>query len=187
MHDTKAAPRGAAFFFSPCGALHATRPLPDAHCVRGRQVSCAGDTSVDVLQNESDAERLDQASRGLGRAFAEAMAEYGADIACVGRDMAKLAETIKIIGKYKNRAIAIKADVTKEVEVKYMVDETVRQFGKIDILFIPVGGNYTIDAEQAWRVIHSLKPKIAIPMHYRIEGLSIPIAGIDPFLEKNTF
>jgi len=39
------------------------------------------------------------ASRGLGRAFAEAMGEYGADVACVGRDSAKLAETVQLLGK----------------------------------------------------------------------------------------
>lgn len=66
-------------------------------------------------------------------------------------------------------------------------EKSVQQIGTIDILFIPVGGNYTIDAEQAWRVIQMLKPKITIPMHYRIEGLSIPIAGIEPFLEKNIY
>jgi NAD(P)-dependent dehydrogenase (short-subunit alcohol dehydrogenase family) len=79
------------------------------------------------------------ASRGLGRAFAEAMAEFGADVACVGRDEAKLAETLQIIGKYQHRNIAVKADVTKENEVKRMVDETVRQLGKIDICFNNAG------------------------------------------------
>ena len=66
-------------------------------------------------------------------------------------------------------------------------EKTIQQIGKIDILFIPVGGNYTIDAEQAWRVVQALKPKITIPMHYRIEGLSIPVAGVDSFLEKNKY
>jgi NAD(P)-dependent dehydrogenase (short-subunit alcohol dehydrogenase family) len=79
------------------------------------------------------------ASRGLGRAFAEAMGEFGADVACVGRDEAKLAETLQIIGKYKHNNIAVKADVTKENEVKRMVDETVRQMGKIDICFNNAG------------------------------------------------
>lgn len=66
-------------------------------------------------------------------------------------------------------------------------ENTVQQIGKVDILFTPVGGTYTIDAEQAWRVIDSLKPRIAIPMHYRIEGLSMPIAGVESFLEKNHY
>ncbi|PNX47805.1 MAG: Zn-dependent hydrolase [Thermoplasmata archaeon M11B2D] len=66
-------------------------------------------------------------------------------------------------------------------------EKTIQQIGKIDILFIPIGGTYTIDAERAWKVIQSLKPKITIPMHYRIEGLSLPIAGVEPFLEKNRY
>jgi L-ascorbate metabolism protein UlaG (beta-lactamase superfamily) len=66
-------------------------------------------------------------------------------------------------------------------------EKTIQQIGQVDILFIPVGGTYTIDANQAWAVIDSLKPRIAVPMHYRIEGLSIPIAGIDSFLEKNHY
>jgi NAD(P)-dependent dehydrogenase (short-subunit alcohol dehydrogenase family) len=79
------------------------------------------------------------ASRGLGRAFAEAMAEFGADVACIGRDEAKLAETLKIIGKYGHKAIAIKADVSKEADIKKMVADTVKQLGKIDILFNNAG------------------------------------------------
>ncbi|OGO30915.1 MAG: hypothetical protein A2Z29_01265 [Chloroflexi bacterium RBG_16_56_11] len=79
------------------------------------------------------------ASRGLGRAFAEAMAEFGADVACAGRDNAKLAEMVQLIGKYGRRAIAVRADITQEADVKRMVDETVRQLGKIDILFNNAG------------------------------------------------
>ena len=79
------------------------------------------------------------ASRGLGRAFAEAMAEFGADVACAGRDEAKLAETVKLIGKYKHRNIIIKVDVTQEADIKRMVDEAVRQLGKIDIFFNNAG------------------------------------------------
>ncbi len=44
-----------------------------------------------------------------------------------------------------------------------------------------------MDAEKAWRIVNKVKPKITIPMHYKIGGLSLPIAGIDPFLEKNTY
>ena len=66
-------------------------------------------------------------------------------------------------------------------------EETVQKIGDIDILFIPVGGTFTVDAEQAWKAINSIKPKIAIPMHYKIGGLSLPIDGIDPFLENNRY
>jgi NAD(P)-dependent dehydrogenase (short-subunit alcohol dehydrogenase family) len=79
------------------------------------------------------------ASRGLGRAFAEGMAEFGADVACVGRDTAKLAETVIIISKFGHRAVAIKADVTVESECQRMVAETIKQLGKIDIFFNNAG------------------------------------------------
>ena len=64
-------------------------------------------------------------------------------------------------------------------------DDTVRKIGEVDILFIPIGGTFTVDAAQALEIIEKVKPKIAVPMHYKVGGLSLPIAGIDPFLEKN--
>ncbi len=64
-------------------------------------------------------------------------------------------------------------------------EDTVEKIGDVDILFIPVGGNFTINAEKAWSVVNKIKPKIVVPMHYRIGGLSIPIDGVEPFIEKN--
>jgi len=74
------------------------------------------------------------ASRGLGRVFAEVLAEYGADVSCIGRDQSMLAETVQLIAQYKHRAIAIVADVSDPGEVQRMTEETVRQLGRIDIL-----------------------------------------------------
>ncbi len=65
--------------------------------------------------------------------------------------------------------------------------KTLQQIGTVDILFIPVGGTYTLDAEQAWNVVETIKPKIVIPMHYKIEGLSLPIAPVEPFIEKEKY
>jgi len=72
-------------------------------------------------------------------------------------------------------------------DLGHILDEkTIQQIGDVDILFIPIGGTYTLDAKEAWKTISALQPKITVPMHYKIEGLSLPIAGIDTFLEKNT-
>jgi NAD(P)-dependent dehydrogenase (short-subunit alcohol dehydrogenase family) len=79
------------------------------------------------------------ASRGLGRTFAETMAEFGADVACVGRDNKKLAETVQMLKKFGHRVISINADITKESDIKRMVSETIKQLGKIDILFNNAG------------------------------------------------
>lgn len=40
----------------------------------------------------------------------------------------------------------------------------------LDALMIPVGGYYTIDAETANALVEAVKPRVVIPMHYRIEG-----------------
>ena len=52
-----------------------------------------------------------------------------------------------------------------------------------DILLIPVGGTYTLDAGEAIQVIEQLQPKMVIPMHYRLPGLIYPLALVDDFLQ----
>ncbi len=47
-----------------------------------------------------------------------------------------------------------------------------------------MGNVFTIGPKQAWNVIHTIKPNVAIPMHYRVGGLSLSIKPVDPFLEE---
>lgn len=57
------------------------------------------------------------------------------------------------------------------------------RIGQVDIACVPVGGFYTIDAEQAYQVVQQIKPKIVLPMHYKLNNkVSLPIEGIDRFL-----
>lgn len=49
--------------------------------------------------------------------------------------------------------------------------ETVREIGNVDVVFVPVGGYFTIGPETATKVCEKLKPKIIMPMHYRMPGL----------------
>ena len=58
------------------------------------------------------------------------------------------------------------------------------KLGEIDILLIPVGGVYTIDAEEASKIVSELEPKIVIPMHYRIEGLNYKIDQVEKFIQE---
>lgn len=51
-----------------------------------------------------------------------------------------------------------------------------------DVLLLPVGGTYTIDAEQAAEYVRVVAPKYAIPMHYYVAGLQVDIAPPDGFL-----
>jgi len=62
--------------------------------------------------------------------------------------------------------------------------ETLEAIGEVDILFIPVGGTYTIDAETAAEVVAAIEPKIVIPMHYAIPGLKVKLDGASDFLKE---
>ncbi|MCJ2512491.1 MAG: MBL fold metallo-hydrolase, partial [Candidatus Thermoplasmatota archaeon] len=57
-----------------------------------------------------------------------------------------------------------------------------KAIGKVDVLFVPVGGVFTIDAPAAWEVIKLVEPAIIVPMHYRVGGLSLSIGPVDDFL-----
>jgi len=67
-----------------------------------------------------------------------------------------------------------------------LTDKQVAELGRIDILLIPVGGYYTIDAQVATEVCSKLKPKVIIPMHYKTDKCCFPIAGVDDFLQGKT-
>jgi len=62
--------------------------------------------------------------------------------------------------------------------------EQVEAIDGVDILLIPVGGIYTIDGEAAVDIINQIEPRIVIPMHYKIPGLTIKIDGVDVFLKE---
>lgn len=62
----------------------------------------------------------------------------------------------------------------------------VNDIGKVDVLMIPVGGFFTIDAATATKVVEQLKPKIVIPMHYKTDKLNFPIAGVEDFLKDKS-
>ncbi|MFZ8793763.1 MAG: MBL fold metallo-hydrolase [Acidilobaceae archaeon] len=63
-----------------------------------------------------------------------------------------------------------------------LTQEDVLKLAPVDVLFIPVGGVYTIDHHEAWTIIQAIKPKIVIPMHYWIPGALTPLNPIDRFL-----
>lgn len=61
--------------------------------------------------------------------------------------------------------------------------EQLNEIGEPDLLLIPVGGFYTIDAENATQICDELKPKIVVPMHYKTPKIDFPIASVDDFLK----
>ncbi len=52
-----------------------------------------------------------------------------------------------------------------------------------DILLVPIGGVYTIDAHKAVTVINQIEPRIVIPMHYKVPGLKYDLGTLETFLK----
>lgn len=63
-----------------------------------------------------------------------------------------------------------------------LTKEEINSLGNIDVLLLPVGGNYTIDSKEAYELTKILKSHIIIPMHYKTPHLSFPLDGVEHFL-----
>jgi L-ascorbate metabolism protein UlaG (beta-lactamase superfamily) len=64
-------------------------------------------------------------------------------------------------------------------------DQTVADIGDVDVLLIPVGGNFTIDAPVANGICRKLAPRVIIPMHFKNARCpSFPVAGVEDFTRE---
>ncbi len=66
-----------------------------------------------------------------------------------------------------------------------LTDSQKKEIGGVDVLFVPTGGFYTIDAAAASQVVNGLNPKVVIPMHYKTAflGDNFPLSKVDDFLK----
>ena len=62
-------------------------------------------------------------------------------------------------------------------------DDFFEKAGKIDVLMIPVGGVYTVDAKGAFKIMERLSPNITIPMHYMTTNLTFNLNGVHEFIK----
>jgi L-ascorbate metabolism protein UlaG (beta-lactamase superfamily) len=61
-------------------------------------------------------------------------------------------------------------------------EEQKAAIGTVDVLMVPVGGHFTIDAEAAAAVVRELSPAVVVPMHYSSPKVGLPLAPVDDFL-----
>ncbi|MFL0266921.1 MBL fold metallo-hydrolase [Candidatus Clostridium radicumherbarum] len=69
-----------------------------------------------------------------------------------------------------------------------LTSQHLKEIGNVDILIIPVGGGYTIDALDAVKVMEQLNPTVVIPMHYRTKALGpigLAFAKVDKFISAS--
>lgn len=75
-------------------------------------------------------------------------------------------------------------------DLGHMLDEEmIDEIGDVDVLMIPVGGEYTIGPKEACELISKIEPYFVIPMHYKVEGmdsgLSEKLLPVENFLKES--
>ena len=84
---------------------------------------------------------------GLGKSMATRFAELGADLVITSRRQNVIDETAEELRQHGGQVWAVSCDVREPDQVQHMVDETVKTFGKIDILLNNAAGNFISPTE----------------------------------------
>jgi 7-alpha-hydroxysteroid dehydrogenase len=80
------------------------------------------------------------AGRGIGAAIAEAYAEAGAHVVCAARSRDQIERTAAAARQHGSRALAVPCDVLERAQLDQLVDATLKEFGRIDVLVNNAGG-----------------------------------------------
>lgn len=86
------------------------------------------------------------ASSGLGVAFAQGLAQAGADVAICARRVDRLGETKQAVEALGRRCLALPADVTKVEDCERVVEQTVSELGRVDVLVNNAGVGTAVPA-----------------------------------------
>jgi NAD(P)-dependent dehydrogenase (short-subunit alcohol dehydrogenase family) len=95
---------------------------------------------LDKLRLDGKVAIMTGAGRGLGRVMALALAEAGADIVAAARTQAQIDETAQMVRDRGRRCLAISTDVTDSGAVNALVEATIAEFGRINVLVNNAGG-----------------------------------------------
>lgn len=86
------------------------------------------------------------ASSGLGVAFAQALAEAGADVVLGARRVDKLEDTKRLVESTGRRALVVQTDVADPADCSRLVDEAIKNFGRVDVLVNNAGVGTAVPA-----------------------------------------
>ena len=84
---------------------------------------------------------------GLGRAMALAYADHGAKVCVIGRRQEAVVETASMVEALGGEGLALSCDVRDAARVQAVIDDTVKQFGGIDVLVNNAAGNFVAPSE----------------------------------------
>jgi len=77
----------------------------------------------------------------------------------------------------------IKLCFLSDLGQKELTQQQLEEIGEVNILMLPVGGEYTIGAKEASGIVNQIEPQIVIPMHYKIPKLKVKLEEVDKFLK----
>lgn len=91
-------------------------------------------TVLDMFRLDGKVAIVTGASSGLGVAFAQALAEAGADVALGARRLDRMGQTSRLVESAGRRALAVQTDVADPASCQALVDSTLSEFGRVDVL-----------------------------------------------------
>jgi NAD(P)-dependent dehydrogenase (short-subunit alcohol dehydrogenase family) len=103
-------------------------------------------TVLDMFRLDGKVAIVTGASSGLGVAFAQALAEAGADVALGARRADRLEETRRLVEKAGRRAITVQTDVAAPEDCQRLVDQTMQELARVDVLVNNAGVGTAVPA-----------------------------------------
>ena len=101
---------------------------------------------LDLFRLDGKVAIVTGASSGLGVAFAQALAQAGADVALGARRVDRLKDTQALVESCGRRALSVETDVADPEHCQRLVDETVRELGRVDVLVNNAGVGTAVPA-----------------------------------------
>jgi len=95
---------------------------------------------LDLLKVNDKVAIVTGAGRGVGAGIATALAEAGADVVVAARSVDQIEETAVAVRATGRRALAVPTDVTDRAQLEHLVDATIAEFGRLDIVVNNAGG-----------------------------------------------
>jgi 7-alpha-hydroxysteroid dehydrogenase len=114
------------------------------------------------------------AGKGIGRGIALAFAEAGADVVCAARTQADIEDTAQEVRARRRRALALQTDVLQTSDLERLVDATVDEFGRLDVLVNNAGGTGPCAALDTSETFFELALRMNVTQAFLLSRLSIP-------------
>ena len=94
-----------------------------------------------------------------------------------------------VMGKKRGTNIIFKFEtdnlsIVHAGDLGFFDEHLVKAIGKTDVLLVPIGGIFTIDAKQARELANCLKARVVIPMHYKTPLLTFELAELTEFIKN---